>query len=84
MLEQLKDRIRDRDISFGVIMIVSGILVWFGLAKFVGLGLVVYGLVQVIWKKEEKLEEHHHHHHHNKKQTTTKKTGKMKKNYQRT
>jgi len=31
---------------------------------------------------QQKVEEHHHHHHHNNK--TTKKTGKMKKNYQRT
>ena len=65
MLEQLKDF--DRDVSLGVVMIVAGILVWFGLAKFVGLGLIVYGAIQIIWKKEEKLvEEHHHHHHHNK------------------
>ena len=64
MLEQLKDF--DRDVSLGVVMIVAGILVWFGLAKFVGLGLIVYGAVQIVWKKEEKLvEEHHHHHHHN-------------------
>ena len=84
MLEQLKDFVRDREVGLGIIMIVAGTLVMFELAKFTGLGLMVYGLVQVIWKKEEKLEEHHHHHHHNKKQTTTKKTGKMKKNYQRT
>ena len=64
MLEQLKDF--DRDVSLGFIMVVAGILVWFGLAKFVGLGLIVYGAVQIVWKKEEKLvEEHHHHHHHN-------------------
>ena len=65
MLEQLKDF--DKDVSLGFIMVVAGILVWFGLAKFVGLGLVVYGVSQMFWKKEEKLvEEHHHHHHHNK------------------
>ena len=64
MLEQLKDF--DRDVSLGFIMVLAGILVWFGLAKFVGLGLIVYGAVQIVWKKEEKLvEEHHHHHHHN-------------------
>ena len=64
MLEQLEDF--DRDVSLGFIMVVAGILVWFGLAKFVGLGLIVYGAVQIVWKKEEKLvEEHHHHHHHN-------------------
>ncbi len=59
----------------------------FELAKFTGLGLMVYGLVQVFWGNEKiirTIEQHHHHHHHNKKQTTTKKTGKMKKNYQRT
>ena len=65
MLEQLKDF--DKDVSLGFIMVVAGILVWFGLAKFVGLGLIVYGAIQIVWKKEEKLvEEHNHHHHHNK------------------
>jgi len=81
MLEQLKDF--DRDVSLGVVMIVAGILVWFGLAKFTGLGLVVYGLIQVFWKKEEKLvEEHHHHHHHNNKPQAKKQP--KKKNYKRT
>jgi len=65
MLEQLKDR----EVILGIIMIVAGILVWFELAKFVGIGLMVYGLVQMGWRKEEivqSIEEHHHHHHHNK------------------
>jgi hypothetical protein len=69
MLEQLKDIVKDREVSLGVIMIGAGILVWFGLAKFTGLGLMVYGLVQMGWKKKEivqSIEEHHHHHHHNK------------------
>ena len=69
MLEQLKDIVRDKEVGLGVIMIVAGILVWFGLAKFTGLGLMVYGLVQMGWKKKEivqSIEEHHHHHHHNK------------------
>jgi len=69
MLEQLKDFVRDREVGLGIIMIVAGILVWFGLAKFAGLGLMVYGLVQMGWKKKEivqSIEEHHHHHHHNK------------------
>ena len=81
MMEQLKDF--DRDVSLGVVMIVAGILVWFGLAKFTGLGLVVYGLIQVFWKKEEKLvEEHHHHHHHNNKPQAKKQP--KKKNYKKT
>jgi len=85
MLEQLKDFVRDREVGLGIIMIVAGTLVMFELARFTGLGLMVYGLVQVFWGKEkiiQTIEEHHHHHHHNNK--TTKKTGKMKKNYQRT
>ena len=81
MLEQLKDFVRDREVGLGVIMIGAGILVWFGLAKFAGLGLMVYGLVQMGWKKKEivqSIEEHHHHHHHNKprkKSTPRKKNG---------
>ena len=50
-------------------MVVVGILVWFEMAKFVGIGLVVYGVSQMFWKKDEivqTIEEHHHHHHHNK------------------
>ena len=65
MLEQLKDR----DLILGVIMIVAGILVVLELAKFVGVGLMVYGLTQIGWRKDEviqSVEEHHHHHHHNK------------------
>ncbi len=70
MLEQLKDLVREREFGLGVIMIVAGILVWFELAKFVGIGLIVYGLTQIGWRKEEivqSIEEHHHHHHHNNK-----------------
>ena len=69
MLEQLKDFVRDREVGLGIIMIVAGTLVMFELAKFTGLGLMVYGLVQVFWGKEkiiQTIEEHHHHHHHNK------------------
>ena len=69
MLEQLKDIVRDREFGLGVIMIVAGILVVLELAKFVGVGLMVYGLTQIGWRKDEviqSVEEHHHHHHHNK------------------
>ena len=81
MLEKLNERIKDRDVSLGVVMIVAGILVWFGLAKFTGLGLMIYGLVQIGWKKKEivpSIEEHHHHHHHNNK--PRKKAAPRKKN----
>ena len=69
MLEQLKDFVRDREVGLGIIMIVAGTLVMFELARFTGLGLIVYGLAQVFWGKEkiiQTIEEHHHHHHHNK------------------
>ena len=80
MLEQLKDFVRDREVGLGIIMIVAGTLVMFELARFTGLGLMVYGLVQVFWGKEkiiQTIEEHHHHHHHNKprKKVTRKKNG---------
>ena len=81
MLEQLKDFVRDREVGLGIIMIVAGTLVMFELARSTGLGLMVYGLVQVFWGKEkiiQTIEEHHHHHHHNKprkKYTPRKKNG---------
>ena len=84
MLEQLKDFVRDREVGLGIIMIVAGTLVMFELARFTGLGLMVYGLVQVFWGKEkiiQTIEEHHHHHHHNKprKKVTRKKSTPRKK-----
>jgi len=69
MLEQLKDFVRDKEVGLGIIMIVAGTLVMFELARFTGLGLMVYGLVQVFWGKEkiiQTIEQHHHHHHNNK------------------
>ena len=69
MLEQLKEVVRDREFGLGIIMIVAGILVVLELAKFVGVGLMVYGLTQIGWRRDEviqSVEEHHHHHHHNK------------------
>ena len=66
MLDKLIEKLKDRDLSLGTIMIVAGILVWFGIAKFVGIGLVIYGATQIFWKKkEEEVRDVHHHHHHN-------------------
>jgi uncharacterized membrane protein HdeD (DUF308 family) len=69
IITRCDDLVREKEFALGVIMIVAGILVMFGLAKFTGLGLMVYGLAQVFWGKEkivQTIEEHHHHHHHNK------------------
>ena len=71
MLEQLKEF--DKEVSLGIIMIVTGILIHFGYD--IGfLGLAVFGLIQVFWKKEERVqvEQHHHHHHHNNNKTKKK------------
>ena len=68
--------VKDRDVSLGTIMIVAGILVWFGIAKFVGIGLVIYGVTQMFWKKDDKIRDiHHHHHHNNNKKKVRKKNG---------
>ena len=79
MLENLNERIKDRDVSLGVVMIVAGILVWF-VPKLAAVGLVIYGLVQTFWKKEDKVqvEEHHHHHHHNNNNKSRKKAPRKK------
>jgi hypothetical protein len=68
--------VKDRDVSLGVIMIVIALLVWIIPVKLVITLLVIHGLIQVFWKKEETVMEKHHHHHHNngsKKKTTRKK-----------
>ena len=81
MLEQLKERINDRDVILGVIMVVSGGSLMWSFNELPGLFLIVYGLVQMFWKEDivQSIEEHHHHHHHNnnkpKKKAPRKKNG---------
>jgi len=67
MLEQLKERINDRDVILGVIMVVSGGSLMWSFNELPGLFLIIYGLVQMFWKEDivQTIEEHHHHHHHN-------------------
>ena len=74
----LIDKLKDRDLSLGTILIIIAILVWIIPVKLVLSCLVIYGLVQIFWKKEEKvIEQHQHHHHHNnnKKKAPRKKNG---------
>ena len=82
MLEQLKERIKDRDVILGVIMVVGGGSLMWSFNELPGLFLIVYGVSQMFWKKDEivqTIEEHHHHHHHNnnkpKKKAPRKKNG---------
>ena len=75
----LIEKLKDRDLSLGTILIIIAILVWIIPVKLVLSILGIYGLVQIFWKKEEKvIEKHSHHHHHNggqKKKVTRKKNG---------
>ena len=72
------ERIKERECSLGIIMVIVGALFVILPAKLAGLGLVVYGLFELFWKKNESvIEEHHHHHHHNK--STKKKKRVVKK-----
>ena len=81
MLEQLKERINDRDVILGVIMVVGGGSLMWSFNELPGLFLIIYGLVQMFWKEDivQTIEEHHHHHHHNnnkpKKKAPRKKNG---------
>ena len=66
MLDKLIEKLKDRDLSLGTILIIIAILVWIIPVKLVLSILGIYGLVQIFWKKEEKvIEQHNHHHHHN-------------------
>ena len=71
------EKIKDRDLSLGAIMVIIGILIWIIPVKLVLSLFVLYGIVQIVWKKKESVEQHHHHHHHNgqKKKVTRKKGG---------
>ena len=78
MLDTFIEKIKDRDVSLGAIMVIIGVLIWIIPVKLVLSCLVIYGLVQIFWKKEEKvIEQHQHHHHHNnnKKKAPRKKNG---------
>ena len=73
----LIEKLKDRDLSLGTILIIIAVLVWIIPVKLVLSILGIYGLVQIFWKKEEKvIEQHQQHHHHN----NNKKTAPRKKN----
>ena len=66
MLSKIIEKMKDRDISLGTILIIIAVLVWIIPVKLVLSILGIYGLIQIFWKKEEKIiEKHSHHHHHN-------------------
>ena len=79
MLSMLIEKVKDRVLSLGTILIIIAVLVWIIPVKLVLSILGIYGLIQIFWKKEEKvIEQHSHHHHHNngqKKKVTRKKNG---------
>ena len=61
----LIEKLKDRDLSLGAILIIVAVLVWIIPVKLVLSILGIYGLVQISWKKEDKVRDVHHHHHHN-------------------
>ena len=78
MLDTFIEKIKDRDLSLGAIMVIIGVLIWIIPVKLVLSCLVIYGLVKIFWKKDEKvIEQHQHHHQHNnnKKKAPRKKNG---------
>ena len=76
MLSKLIEKVKDRDLSLGTILIIVAILVWIIPVKLVLSILGIYGLIQIFWKKEEKINEvYQHHHHHNNNKKPRKKNG---------
>ena len=76
MLSKIIEKMKDRDLSLGTILIIVAILVWIIPVKLVLSILGIYGLIQIFWKKEEKvIEQHNHHHHHNNHKKSRKKNG---------
>ena len=66
MLSKIIEKMKDRDLSLGTILIIIEVLVWIIPVKLVLSILGIYGLIKIFWKKEEKIiEKHSHHHHHN-------------------
>ena len=61
----LIEKLKDRELSLGAILIIVAVLVWIIPVKLVLSILGIYGLVQIFWKKEDKVRDVHHHHHHN-------------------
>ena len=60
----LIEKLKDRDLSLGAILIIVAVLVWIIPVKLVLSILGIYVLVQIFWKKEDKVRDVHHHHHH--------------------
>ena len=65
MIKDLIEKVKERELSLGTIMVLIGVLVWIIPVKLVLTLFVIYGLVLIFWKKEDKVRDIHHHHHHN-------------------
>ena len=61
----LIEKLKDRDLSLGTILIIVAVLVWIIPVKLVLSILGIYGVIQIFWKKEDTVRDVHHHHHHN-------------------
>lgn len=65
MIKDLIEKVKERELSLGALMVLIGVLVWIIPVKLVLTLFVIYGLVLIFWKKEDKVRDIHHHHHHN-------------------
>ena len=65
MIQGLIEKVKDKELSLGALMVLIGVLIWIIPVKLVLTLFVVYGLVTIFWKKEDTVRDIHHHHHHN-------------------
>ena len=65
MIQGLIEKVKYKELSLGALMVLVGVLVWIIPVKLVLTLFVIYGLVLIFWKKEDKVRDIHHHHHHN-------------------
>jgi len=64
MIKDLIEKVKDRDLSLGALMVIIGVLIWIIPVKLVLTLFLIYELVQIFWKPEDKVRDIHHHHHH--------------------
>ena len=86
-IKNLKEKLKIKKVWGGITLVVFGIAGLSGVEPWTAVSVlaVVWGVIGICWQHKDwqhKVEEHHHHHHHNK--AAPKKTGKMKKNLQKT
>ena len=52
MIKDLIEKVKERELSLGALMVLIGVLVWIIPVKLVLTLFVIYGLVLIFWKKK--------------------------------